>query len=393
MSGSCPFCKPGSSDEEVFGSSYARALVDARPITIGHALLVSADHVPSVFDLPPVQREGFRLVQAELVRRVLTAFGEVAAYEHGRSVACRFHASDQGHCHAHVHVLPVSDDLLKGLGWSTSEREPLDDVLTFGKRYLYQMVGSDSAEEWASAGHNVPRHFVRTELERVRSLMGRPYFPLTLHSIEHHRNVFATAATLRGARVSETRALLLRFQDEPPAGVLALIVEELGWNLLDLEVLLQYILVSGKGDSHVLPGVLDDLRAGYIRFLPARVGFPFATEMSREDEASGSRIVPLDPEQPGKSPSELLQIWSQVASVADWWIAREQTIVILPGKSELSLRIEGSVVEVNVISGGVPPLTQPGASGPGVRFVVNVSSLDARDGARLICEAVRIPYA
>jgi len=171
--------------------------VDAKPIIAGHTLVAPKAHVPSVADLGPLDQAQLRIVQREVSRRLCVARGEAGAYEHGRSALCRFHAADRGHIHAHVHVVPVSFDLIgQTEAEAPSEHISLPFGLPDGKRYLYQETGPSPNETWALAGWPIKRHVVRSELQRELSRRGVEWIA-----------VDADAATLDDAEDETTRLL------------------------------------------------------------------------------------------------------------------------------------------------------------------------------------------
>jgi histidine triad (HIT) family protein len=194
----CPFCHPSDSDVILIDRAGVLAVCDARPIVVGHLLVVSRSHIPSVFDLPVGERAEFRLVQARITAAVQAAFGDVGSYEHGRSAVCRFGVADGGHTHAHVHVLPAAFDLIgESTGVLSLEPPPgLSDHA--GLRYLYQKLGINGLEEWSAIhGPRVPRHFVRTAFQDELTRRGIPWLPIGTDPANHDETIEETATIIR----------------------------------------------------------------------------------------------------------------------------------------------------------------------------------------------------
>lgn len=194
----CPFCNLKSDERILFETEHAYVLCDARPVVIGHVLAVSKSHTPSVFDLDPLQRNHLRLVQQEASARIFERMVEPGAYEHGRSMLCRFHETiNQGHFHAHVHILPASFDLISSAGFETvGNVMPDSSAIQDGVRYLYQEMGQLPVGSWATGGFPVQRHFVRVEFQRHLEKNNLPWSSLTAHPDDHDDNIDATFSLL-----------------------------------------------------------------------------------------------------------------------------------------------------------------------------------------------------
>lgn len=187
----------------VLESPYARAICDARPAIVGHTLVCSTNHVASAFDLADQSYAHLRVMQEEISRRTYEAFNEVGVYEHGRSMLCRFHVVNPGHIHAHLHVLPVSFDLIGRSGYEHKWDGPPGNSITAEDRYLYQEIGKVPNETWAVGKLPVRRHFVRAELEEVLRQGQRPWIPLTATPDDHDDAVEETASLISQHDVSE----------------------------------------------------------------------------------------------------------------------------------------------------------------------------------------------
>jgi histidine triad (HIT) family protein len=202
----CPFCQPSASDVLLLESDRILVLCDAKPITVGHLLITSRSHVPSVFDLQIEEYVQVRSVARKVVDVVRQSFGEVGVYEHGRSAICRFGMVDAGHTHAHLHILPLSFDLIGNIGSGTRSRTPPAALsLNGADRYLYQEVGDGATEVWSVAhSGEVPRHFVRLAAQNELKRRGLGWLPIDTDPNDHEEAVLLTQARL-GAALSECK--------------------------------------------------------------------------------------------------------------------------------------------------------------------------------------------
>lgn len=207
----CPFCQPTEEDIVILETPYARAICDARPAMVGHVLVTSTNHIPSAFDIEEPASAHLRLVQQEVSWRMHNHFGEVGVYEHGRSMICRFHDINRGHVHAHLHILPVSFDLITRSGYeSIWSVQPTKLEITTNDRYLYQEIGDYPKQLWATGRLPVRRHFVRSELQDVLSERGIAWIPLESSPDDHDDAVEATASILKTAQpLSGTKTIIL----------------------------------------------------------------------------------------------------------------------------------------------------------------------------------------
>ncbi len=180
----------------VLESPYTRAICDMRPAMVGHTLVCSKAHVASAFDLTEPSYSHLRVMQQEISRRIHEAFNEVGVYEHGRSALCRFHTVNPGHIHTHLHILPVSFDLIERSGYEHKWNGPPEHSIKAEDRYLYQEIGNLPLETWAVGELPVRRHFVRAELEAVLSRGGRPWIPLTASPDDHDDAVEETVSLI-----------------------------------------------------------------------------------------------------------------------------------------------------------------------------------------------------
>ncbi|MCH9679804.1 MAG: HIT domain-containing protein [Deltaproteobacteria bacterium] len=197
----CPFCSNDEIMVVLYESDSIRVFPDVRPVVPGHFLIATSTHYQSMEDQPPVHYQRVRVAQQEIARRVRAGWGPVAsAYEHGRSAICRFHASDRGDTHAHVHVLPTDlDVLVRSQTMEHSQRRPATSELQGADRYIYQSLdGRD--ESWGWRPKSVPRHFLRVALQAGLEDQGRAYICLDAPQTEHIATIQESAAVFREHR-------------------------------------------------------------------------------------------------------------------------------------------------------------------------------------------------
>jgi diadenosine tetraphosphate (Ap4A) HIT family hydrolase len=97
----CPFCH--LPQERVFlETATTLALLDAYPVTEGHALVVPRRHVASIFELPPDELAAL-WTQVANVRKLLAKKYNPDAFNIGVNDGP---AAGQTVPHAHIHVIP-----------------------------------------------------------------------------------------------------------------------------------------------------------------------------------------------------------------------------------------------------------------------------------------------
>jgi diadenosine tetraphosphate (Ap4A) HIT family hydrolase len=210
MSGAmeCPFCLPA--DAEVLEQTAdARLLIDLRPLCVGHVLVVPRVHVSSVAESELSVREGTLGLAREAARLLRDTFGEAGIYEHGGSPICRPRSCQGGPTHAHLHVLPVAEDVLL----NHQPDEPTG--LRGPAHYLYQEIDDVAPSASQPLGPTVPRHLVRGRLQQTMAERGMRWLPtgadrrLHLTAIEETMRLFRIRdRTFEGARPSIDRSLV-----------------------------------------------------------------------------------------------------------------------------------------------------------------------------------------
>lgn len=186
----CPFCRPASA-EVLRETDSARLLIDLRPLCAGHMLVVPRFHVTSLDEAERGLRTGTLELARDAVRLLRGAFGEAGIYEHGGSPICRPRSCQGGPTHAHLHVLPVAEDILVGL-------EPQDAGGSV--HYLYQEVDGASHPERQDLGSAVPRHLIRSRLQHAMAERGMRWLPM---GADPRLHLAAIRETVRLTRVGD----------------------------------------------------------------------------------------------------------------------------------------------------------------------------------------------
>jgi diadenosine tetraphosphate (Ap4A) HIT family hydrolase len=101
----CPFCH--NLEPQLASNNHAFSILDSRPVSPGHSLVISRNHAPTIFDLPPVEYaaclELVRELRELLVQKWKTKSLSVV-------VNCGAEAN-QTIQHAHIHLVPRHRDV------------------------------------------------------------------------------------------------------------------------------------------------------------------------------------------------------------------------------------------------------------------------------------------
>lgn len=258
----CPFCRPPEEDVVVLETDYAHALCDARPVIVGHVLVTPKSHADSVYDLEEPTFSHVRLLQQEISWRLYNAKGEVGVYEHGRSTLCRFHNTPVGYCHAHLHVLPASFDLIARSGYESRWRsKPSRTALTQSARYIHQEMGEYPEQMWAVGVAPVSRHFVRSEFQNLLNESGQSWIPLSAMPDDHDEAIEQTEFLLRAGEASSSSGkkglTLFGEQETIINGVAGVLSDRTGWQVINADLLYRLIawLASEDGASGTFRGI------------------------------------------------------------------------------------------------------------------------------------------
>ena len=230
----CPFCRPGPDEVVVAETPHAIAICDARPLCAGHVLICPRDHFASMIDTPVWALNHVAVLQYEVGRRLLDRFGEVGIYEHGRSSISRFHVASGDFCHAHVHALPVSDDVLRFVSNQRSwGHVPTERELSDEPDYFWQECSSGPVPKWG-AGLTPPRnHCVRGLIEKALTARNVRYIPLSAPAAQHRIAIKQTAGALLPVLPHAFEGVSLYSMDRTPLlNVAQELRKVLGWPVI-----------------------------------------------------------------------------------------------------------------------------------------------------------------
>lgn len=231
----CPFCRPSSDDVIIAETPHAIAICDARPLCAGHVLICPKNHFESMIDAPVWALNHVAALQYEIGCRILHQFGEVGIYEHGRSSLWRFRTAPLDFRHAHVHALPVSDDVLRFAesrqSWCSM---PAERDLHGERDYFYQECSGTPLRKWAVSIAPSRSHCVRGLIEKALEVRHSPSIPLAAAAAEHEGAIEQTVKALRSGLLPPLHSLALAGIDK---AVLREVADELqdrlGWPIVE----------------------------------------------------------------------------------------------------------------------------------------------------------------
>ena len=101
----CPFCD--NLEPQLASNPHAFSILDSRPVSRGHSLVISRNHAATIFELPPVEYAAcFELVRE--LRELLVQKWKTNSFS--VVVNCGAEAN-QTVKHAHIHLLPRHRDV------------------------------------------------------------------------------------------------------------------------------------------------------------------------------------------------------------------------------------------------------------------------------------------
>ena len=117
----CPFCKT-TKNQYLIEGEYSYAKFDGYPISKGHVLIISKEHISNYFELSEiVQKDMMNLVSK--VKKLLDSKYETADYNVG--INCGYLAG-QTIDHVHIHLIPRRkgdvEDPRGGVRWVLPEK-------------------------------------------------------------------------------------------------------------------------------------------------------------------------------------------------------------------------------------------------------------------------------
>jgi hypothetical protein len=159
-------------------------------------------------------------------------------------MVCRFHDINRGHCHAHLHVLPASFDLIGRTGHDLKWKgRPTTADVTANERYLFQEIGDIPEQTWAVGSLPIWRHFVRTAFQDLLAESGQSWIPLSATPDDHDENVERTALLFRNApKEKQANAILLYGGSVTLLRDVSLAIHDRrGWPIIDQELLYRFV--------------------------------------------------------------------------------------------------------------------------------------------------------
>ena len=153
----CFFCAP-EKGRILYDSEYFYALLGLGQIVEGYILLVSKQHVRSIFDLPLKMKEAYLQEKQQLKKLINNVYGPLVVTEHGRVQSCVVEdeeAHDLLCYHAHQLFFPIEMSL-----GDLSKEGPFEKV--FDGTSLFQMNSSllQDDDEYLLFEDNSDRVFV-----------------------------------------------------------------------------------------------------------------------------------------------------------------------------------------------------------------------------------------
>jgi diadenosine tetraphosphate (Ap4A) HIT family hydrolase len=154
-------------------------------------LVVPRSHVASLDEAERSLRTGTLELARGAARLLRGAFGEAGIYEHGGSPICRPRSCQGGPTHAHLHVLPVAEDVLV-------EQEPQEAGGSV--HYLYQEIDGASRPERQDLGPAIPSHLIRSRLQYAMAERGMHWLPM---GADRRFHLAAIRETVRLTRIDD----------------------------------------------------------------------------------------------------------------------------------------------------------------------------------------------
>lgn len=112
MDNNCVFCTSTSIGNSIFRTSNFFLYIDDSPLTEGHCLICTQEHIPSFADLDPRLFNELTDFLAIVRGALEEIYGCCILFEHGRTASCVTKNPEQRYCHhAHIHAIPINTDL------------------------------------------------------------------------------------------------------------------------------------------------------------------------------------------------------------------------------------------------------------------------------------------
>ncbi|MDQ1405963.1 MAG: hypothetical protein QOG55_1592 [Acidobacteriaceae bacterium] len=159
-------------DEPIFESRNFVVIPSLGSLVEGWVLLVPKQHFISMGALSTSLGAELCQLKIQVVKLLSRKYGEMCAFEHGPSAAN--HEIGCGVDHAHLHILPLSFDLVQAAQvfmpsesrWTNATLETCQDAFKSGKDYLYieQPVGTGRIATHSQFGGQIFRKAIAAQL-------------------------------------------------------------------------------------------------------------------------------------------------------------------------------------------------------------------------------------
>lgn len=103
----CVFCTPPNKKILLETPNFFVSF-DASPLTEGHLLIHTKDHIGCAAEVDPDQQQELLILKSLIGRMVTDIYGSVSFYEHGRAGHCSIIIDDKICHHFHLHALPIT---------------------------------------------------------------------------------------------------------------------------------------------------------------------------------------------------------------------------------------------------------------------------------------------
>jgi diadenosine tetraphosphate (Ap4A) HIT family hydrolase len=108
----CVFCTPPEK-KVLFETEHFYVTYDASPLTEGHLLIHTKDHIGCAAEIDPEQQDELLQVKDFAATMLKDMYGYVSFYEHGRAGHCSIIIDDKICHHFHLHALPIESKVHK----------------------------------------------------------------------------------------------------------------------------------------------------------------------------------------------------------------------------------------------------------------------------------------
>ncbi len=170
-------------DKPLFESDNFEVVPSLGSLVEGWMLLIPKEHRLCMGAIPPSQVDEYVNLKNKVAEDIKTKYGMVCAFEHGPGRAN--HQVGCGVDHAHLHLLPISFDLVKsaekflpaGVGWRNATHESCHSAWEQDLDYLYveQPLGAGRIAIHPEFGSQIFRKAIAAQLGVLAQFNWREY--------------------------------------------------------------------------------------------------------------------------------------------------------------------------------------------------------------------------